>query len=50
MFCTTFGWRNRRESDHLEEPDIDGRIILKRISRSGMGVTDCIVVTLNGDM
>jgi len=37
MFCTAFGWRNLRESDYLEEPDIDGSIILKWISRNGIG-------------
>jgi hypothetical protein len=26
---TGFWWGNVREGDHLEDPDIDGRIILK---------------------
>jgi hypothetical protein len=26
-----FGRRNLREGDHLEEPGVDGRIILRRI-------------------
>jgi hypothetical protein len=26
---TEFSWGNVRERDHLEDPDIDGRIILK---------------------
>ena len=30
---TGFWWRNLRERDHLEDPDIDGRIILRWISR-----------------
>ena len=28
---TGFCWRNPREGDHLEDPDIGGRIILKWI-------------------
>jgi hypothetical protein len=27
--CTGFQWGNLREGNHLEEPGIDGRIILK---------------------
>jgi hypothetical protein len=30
-------WGNLREGDHLEDPGIDGRIILNGSSRSGMG-------------
>jgi len=30
-------WGNLREGGHLEDPDIDGRIILNGSSRSGMG-------------
>ena len=26
-----FGWGNLRERDHLEDPDVDGRIILRWI-------------------
>ena len=26
---TGFGWRNLSERDHLEYPDIDGRIIIR---------------------
>jgi hypothetical protein len=33
---TAFGWGDMRESDHLEDPGIDGRIILRWIFRSGM--------------
>jgi hypothetical protein len=27
--CSGFWWGNLRETDHLEDPDIDGRIILR---------------------
>jgi hypothetical protein len=30
---TGFLWENLRERDHLEAPGVDGRIILRRISR-----------------
>ena len=33
---TGFWWGNLRERDHLEDPCIDGRIILDGSSRSGM--------------
>jgi hypothetical protein len=29
--CIRFRWGNVRERDHLEGPDVDGRIISKRI-------------------
>jgi hypothetical protein len=32
---TRFWWRNLRESDHLEDPSINGRIISKWIFRKG---------------
>jgi len=37
---TGFWWGNLRESDHLEDPDVDGRIILRQIFRTwgGRGV------------
>jgi len=30
---TGFWWGNLRERDHLEDPDVDGRIILRWIFR-----------------
>jgi hypothetical protein len=30
---TGFWWRNLRERDHLEDPDIGGRIILRWLFR-----------------
>ena len=32
--CTGFWWGNLRERDHLEDPDVDGRIILRWIFRN----------------
>jgi hypothetical protein len=34
---TVFWWRNLRERDYLEDPGVDGRIILKRIFRNWDG-------------
>jgi len=31
--CTRFWWGNLRERDHWGDPDVDGRIILRRIFR-----------------
>jgi len=31
--CTGFWWGNLRERSHLEDPGVDGRIILRRIFR-----------------
>jgi hypothetical protein len=33
-----FWWGNLRERDHLEDPDVDGRIILSDIFRKQNGV------------
>jgi hypothetical protein len=32
--CTGFWWGNLRERDHLGDPDLDGRIILRWIFRN----------------
>jgi hypothetical protein len=32
-----FWWGNLREKNHLEDLDVDGRIILKHIFKKGMG-------------
>jgi hypothetical protein len=32
-FIQGFGWGKLRERDHLRDPDVDGKIILKRIFR-----------------
>jgi len=34
---TRFWWGNLRKSDHLEDPGVDGTIISRWISGSGMG-------------
>jgi hypothetical protein len=31
--CTGFWWGNVRERDHWGDPDVDGKIILRRIFR-----------------
>ena len=36
--CTGFWWGNLRERDHWGDPDVDGRIILRWIFRSGRGL------------
>jgi hypothetical protein len=37
---TGFLWGNFREGDHLEDPDVDGRIILKWILEKWDGGMD----------
>jgi len=44
-----FWWENVKEKDHLEDPGIDGRIILKRIFRKWDGSMDWIDLTQNRD-
>jgi len=36
--CTGFWWGNLWERDHWGDPDVDGRIILRRIFRKWKGV------------
>jgi hypothetical protein len=34
---TSFWWGNLRERDHLEDPSIDGRVILRKFFRKWVG-------------
>jgi hypothetical protein len=34
MCIVGFGWENLSERDYLEDPSVDGRIILRRIFRT----------------
>jgi hypothetical protein len=34
---TEFWWKNLSERDHLEDPGVDGNIVLRRISRKWDG-------------
>ena len=36
--CTGFSWGNLRERDNWGDPDVDGRIILRRIFRKWEGL------------
>ena len=36
--CTGFWWGDLRERDHWGDPDVDGRIVLRRIFRKWEGV------------
>ena len=46
---TGFWWGNLRECDHLEDPAIDGRIILKWMFRKSDGVRDWIDLAQSRD-
>jgi hypothetical protein len=38
--CTGFWWESLRERDHWGDPDVDVRIILRRIFRKWEGVVE----------
>jgi hypothetical protein len=46
---TRFWWRDLREGDHLEDPGIDGRIILKWIFKKWGGGASKINLTQGRD-
>jgi hypothetical protein len=46
---TEFWWRNLRERDHLEDPGLDGKIILRWIFRKWFGGMDWIELARERD-
>jgi len=48
--CTGFWWGTLRERDHLEDPVVDGRIILIWIFRKWGGGMDWIDLARDRDM
>jgi len=43
---TEFWWENLRERDHLEDPGVDGRIILRWIFRKREGCHKLVLMGL----